>query len=137
VADTELCARCGAPVVGSPVLRSYLRLCPRHLEEARANTPPFACTDADFREGETADEECPACGHAKRAHGWDGCEQHIDVFSYGEHVHSGPCGCREWDPMCTAVESSSPREATVTAFPQGTGAEGPLSQDSSGEGRDG
>jgi ribosomal protein L34E len=105
--EQELCAKCGVPLYGSPALRPA-RLCPRHLAEVRVEAGPVACTDADLREGPTADEPCPRCGHAKRSHGWDGCEQHITVFSYGELVHDGACGCQEWDPMCTAVESGEP-----------------------------
>jgi hypothetical protein len=109
----ELCAKCGVRLHGNPALRPA-RLCPTHLQEARVAAGPIACTEADLREGPTADEACPHCDHRKRLHGWDGCEQHITVFTYGELVHDGPCGCQEWDPMCTAVESADDGGGTVT-----------------------
>jgi hypothetical protein len=46
----ELCERCGAPLYSEPVQRQFARLCPRHLQEANANAPVFACywpPDAD------------------------------------------------------------------------------------------
>lgn len=97
---SELCAKCGEPLYART--HPGLRLCARHTREHLASLPPSACTDADLREGPTADEPCPHCGHPKRLHDFqpDGCST---------------CGCTEWDPMCTAVESEREHPAaTVT-----------------------
>ncbi len=86
-------------------------------QRAKRN-PPIACTDADLREGKTADEPCPGCGHRKREHGFEGCEVVYHTAIAPNFDLTGPftCGCREWDPMCTAADSLPP-PAEVASLP--------------------
>jgi hypothetical protein len=60
-ANAELCAKCGARLYGSPLLRPA-RLCPRHLEEARLAAGPIACTAADIDAGYPEDPPGPDKG---------------------------------------------------------------------------
>ena len=46
----ELCEKCGQRLYDNPALRPA-RLCPRHLEEARAAMGPVACLSAVIDEG--------------------------------------------------------------------------------------
>ncbi len=92
-----LCRQCGSPLGDGWEAETH-RLCPRHMREARAACPPFACTAADIDDGSAL--QCPECGHLWSLHGERGCTQLTARFvtSYGEVVEdTGPfvCGCRD------------------------------------------
>jgi hypothetical protein len=55
----ELCERCGARLYDPAAShrRANARLCPRHLEEARRASPPFACS---------FEEDDPLAAHLER-----------------------------------------------------------------------
>lgn len=114
MAEQELCSKCGAVLHDPPVRRNFARLCPRHLREALAASPPFACTPADMAaRDENADPDCDSCGHKWSLHTFDGCQQLTArmVFSYGELVEdTGPfvCRCREIDPACQVLPPKAP-----------------------------
>jgi hypothetical protein len=108
-ADRELCRVCGTPLYDNPDLRPD-RLCPRHLAEARAASPPFACTSADLAARDPDNDPiCEECDHPWSKHEFGGCVQLTARFvtSYGEIIEdTGPhrCGCTAYDPMCMAPE---------------------------------
>ncbi len=90
-----LCRKCGVRLSDGWEAEVH-RLCPRHMREARANCPPFACSAEDIDDG--SDPNCPECCHPWVKHGPRGCTQPTARFvtSYGEIVEdTGPfvCGC--------------------------------------------
>jgi hypothetical protein len=50
VNQPERCSKCGVVIYGDPALRP-MRLCDRHLHEARLASGPFGCSTAAIDEG--------------------------------------------------------------------------------------
>ncbi len=89
----------------------------RQVDAARRASPPFACTPLDLRTGPTMHEPCPTCGHGKAEHDFapEGCGRSwLDIAGNRKR-----CGCMEWDPLCTAIESDEEQpDAAVTVLPR-------------------
>lgn len=74
--ERELCKVCGTPLYDDSALRPD-RLCPAHLAEARANTPPFADgKDTGSTPGCHCDGPCPECPPGKPRKNCPICEGH-------------------------------------------------------------
>jgi hypothetical protein len=113
----ELCAKCGAPVRRGPS-DPLARLCPAHMREAIANTPPFADgKDTGSTPGCACDGPCPECPSGKPRKSCSLCEGTGKLcceFPCWQRVGltSEPC-C----PGCAPLDDPAPEPmATVTSL---------------------
>lgn len=95
-----LCSKCGTDLAGHHWECVDARLCPRHLREAKAASPPFACRPEDIgTPGESPADRglCAECEHLHMP--GERCTTLTATFecSYGEIIKDTPpyaCGCR-------------------------------------------
>jgi hypothetical protein len=84
MSQQELCAKCGTPLYEDPLRQA--RLCPSHLAEAIANTPPIADgKDTGSTPGCRCDGPCPECPSGKPRNDCPICE------GYGTVCCEMPC----------------------------------------------
>lgn len=118
-AERELCKVCGTPLYGDPASRPD-RLCPTHLAEARATTPPFADgKDTGSTPGCHCDGLCPECDPNAPRKSCPICD------GYGTLCCEFPCWQRvgltsePCCPGCAPLPAPEPEPvASVAAFPR-------------------
>lgn len=118
MAERELCKICGAALYDDPALRPD-RLCPTHLAEARANTPPFVDGTRVTPGSERCycDGPCPECPSGKPRKNCRICD------GYGTLCCEFPCWQRigltsePCCPSCAPLPEPEPVEvAPVTSL---------------------